>query len=71
MKVKKWKNFLGNLIMNFKYAAETYSIVPCSTRDTSPHNLCIMTLPTYSHFQEFFNSQDYPFLLTVPFIKMS
>ena len=30
--------------MNFKLAAETFSIVSCSTRDTSPRDLCIMTL---------------------------
>ena len=36
--------FLKKIIMNFKLAAETFSIVSCSTRDTSPRDLCIMTL---------------------------
>ena len=30
--------------MNFRKAAETYSIVSCFTRDTPPRDLCIMTL---------------------------
>ena len=33
--------------MNWKQAAETFSIVSCSTRDTSPRDLCIMTLYRY------------------------
>ena len=43
----RWKKsffFLKKSIMNFKKAAETFSIVSCSTRDTSPRDLCIMTL---------------------------
>ena len=32
------------IIINFKSAVETFSIVFCSTRDTSPPDLCIMTL---------------------------
>ena len=30
--------------MNFKWDAETFPIVSCSTRDTSSRDLCIMTL---------------------------
>ena len=30
--------------MNFELGAETFSIVSCSTRDTSPRDLCVMTL---------------------------
>ena len=30
--------------MNFKIGQETYSIVSCSTRDTPPRDLYIMTL---------------------------
>ena len=33
--------------MNLKQAAETFSIVSCSTRDNSPRDLCIMTLYRY------------------------
>ena len=33
--------------MNLKQAAETFSIVSCSTRDSSPRDLCIMTLHRY------------------------
>ena len=32
IKVKKCNSLLGNLIMNFKKATETYSIVSCSTK---------------------------------------
>ena len=45
MKVKK--STLKKLIMNLKQAAETFSIVSCSTRDNSPRDLCIMTLYRY------------------------
>ena len=34
--------------MKFKKAKETFSIVSCSTRDTPPRDLCIMTLPVVS-----------------------
>ena len=33
--------------MNLKQASETFSIVSCSTRDNSPHDLCIMSLYRY------------------------
>ena len=39
MKVKK--TILKKIFMNFRYATETYSIVSCSTRDTSPRDLCM------------------------------
>ena len=39
------KKNLKNLIMNFKLATETFSIVSCSTR--IPHR------PTYSNYQYF------------------
>ena len=42
MKLKICNFFLKNLIMNFKQATETYSIVSCSTKDTPPRNLCII-----------------------------
>ena len=46
---KNWANYEQLLIAGFscfgsKWAVGTQSIVGCSTRDTSPRDLCIMTL---------------------------
>ena len=40
--------FFKKVTKEFFIGQETYSIVFCSTRDTSPLDLCIMTLPVVS-----------------------
>ena len=48
MKVRKPKQSL-KFNYELKIGSETYSIVSCSTGDTSSRDLCIMTLPLANH----------------------
>ena len=50
--------------MNLKQTAETFSIVSCSTRDTSPRDICIMTLARTAQmrFDTIFQKPFYEFV---------
>ena len=50
--------------MNLKQTAETFSILSCSTRDTSPRDLCIMTLARTAQmgFDTIFQKPFYEFV---------